>query len=151
MAQIIVVAVHEQDARRVVDYLEHDDYRPHVFADLNQAAAFVNRDATAEQPIEIGSLVIDYPRRDVTVDGTPVQLRERELTLLRHLAQDPDRFYTRAELAAAVWPGFVASSAKTRTVDAHLCRLRCKLGAGWIQNRWGVGWRLNEHRAAVAA
>ncbi len=53
------------------------------------------------------------------------------------------------ELLRDVW-GYVAIG-RTRTVDAHACRLRKKLAAGsprpWIVNVRGVGYRLCEPAA----
>ena len=42
--------------------------------------------------------------------------------------------------------GASAATARTRTLDSHACRLRAKLSAAgdrrWIENVWGVGYRL---------
>ena len=48
----------------------------------------------------------------------------------------------KAELLRDVW-GYRAL-APTRTVDAHACRLRKKLGPGYVLNVRGVGYRLLE-------
>jgi DNA-binding response OmpR family regulator len=48
----------------------------------------------------------------------------------------------KTELLRDVW-GYRTIGA-TRTVDAHACRLRKKLGRQWVMNVRGVGYRLLE-------
>ena len=73
--------------------------------------------------------------------GRPVKLAAKEFELLRCLASEPTRVFTKAELLRDVW-GYLSMGA-TRTVDAHACRLRKKLGgARWIVSVRGVGYRL---------
>jgi DNA-binding response OmpR family regulator len=77
------------------------------------------------------------------MDGSSVTLSKKEFALLRALAADPTRVFTREELLRSVW-GFRTLGA-TRTLDSHACRLRRKLnvgGARFVINVWGVGYRL---------
>jgi DNA-binding response OmpR family regulator len=93
--------------------------------------------------LRVGSLEIDPPSREVRVRGERVELSQKEFALLRALAADPTRVYTKEELLRDVW-GF-RSMGSTRTLDSHACRLRHKLGrAGdrFVVNVWGVGYRL---------
>jgi DNA-binding response OmpR family regulator len=93
--------------------------------------------------IRIGPLEIDPAARTVLLHGRPVALSQKEFSLLRTLAADPNRVFTKAELLRAVW-GFRCESS-TRTLDSHACRLRQKLardGEHYVVNVWGVGYRL---------
>jgi DNA-binding response OmpR family regulator len=75
--------------------------------------------------------------------GSRVELSAKEFALLRALAAEPTRVFTKDELLRGVW-GFRATGA-TRTLDSHACRLRKKLGVHGDQlvvNVWGVGYRL---------
>ena len=75
--------------------------------------------------------------------GAPVQLANKEFSLLRMLASDPTRVFTKAELLRDVW-GF-RSLGRTRTLDSHASRLRRKLDpehGRYVVNCWGVGYRL---------
>jgi DNA-binding response OmpR family regulator len=96
------------------------------------------------RPVIVGPLAIDPVARAVCLAGTPVALSKMELELLRALAAEPERVFTKSELLRDVW-GF-RSPARTRTVDSHACRVRNKLaaagGRGYIENVWGVGYRL---------
>src|SRR4051794_4523718 len=90
--------------------------------------------------LRIGPLTIDPRRRDVRRDGEAIRLTSVEFSLLRHLAGDPERVFTKDELLRDVW-GFRSPGA-TRTLDTHVCKLRRKLGPGFVANVWGVGYRL---------
>jgi DNA-binding response OmpR family regulator len=93
----------------------------------------------------VGPLVVDRAAHRATVNGEPLDLSVKEFALLATLARTPDRVVTKEELLRDVW-GYIGR-ARTRTVDSHASRLRCKLadaGApGLVANVWGVGYRLN--------
>jgi len=79
----------------------------------------------------------------VWVQGERVALSKKEYALLRALAGEPTRVFTREELLRGVW-GFRAMG-HTRTLDSHAFRLRQKLNQGadrFVINVWGVGYRL---------
>ena len=93
--------------------------------------------------VRVGDLELDPAARDVRVAGQRVTLSQKEYALLRALAGDPTRVYTKDELLRDVW-GF-RSLGNTRTLDSHACRLRAKLGAAggrFVVNVWGIGYRL---------
>jgi DNA-binding response OmpR family regulator len=90
--------------------------------------------------LRVGELALDPLSREVRVGERRIALSSKEFSLLRQLAAEPTRVYTKAELLRDVW-GFRAPGA-TRTLDSHACRLRRKLGNGFVVNVWGVGYRL---------
>jgi DNA-binding response OmpR family regulator len=93
--------------------------------------------------LRVGGLEIDPASRQVWLDGEPIELSKKEFGLLRALASDPTRVFTREELLRGVW-GFQVIC-PTRTVDSHAHRLRKKLSARgdrFVINVWGVGYRL---------
>lgn len=118
---------------------------------------------TARRPrmgrLRVGDLEVDPPSREVLLRGRRIELSQKEFALLRTLASDPTRVFTKEELLRTVW-GF-RSMGSTRTLDSHACRLRQKLardGDRYILNVWGVGYRLidglvldQEPLAAVAS
>jgi DNA-binding response OmpR family regulator len=88
---------------------------------------------------------VDPLRRRVQVGEREVQLANKEFALLKALAAEPHRVFTKDELLRDVW-GFRAQG-RTRTLDSHASRLRRKLDpeAGrYVCNCWGVGYRLLE-------
>lgn len=96
--------------------------------------------------VRVLGLTLDPVTRAVALDGKPVHLSVKEFALLHRLAEEPLRVFTKDELLREVW-GYL-SIGKTRTVDAHACRLRRKLEAAssrtWVINVRGVGYRLTD-------
>ena len=93
--------------------------------------------------VRVGGLELDPVSRQVWLHGAPVDLSKKEFGLLRALAAEPTRVFTREELLRGVW-GFRAMC-PTRTIDSHAHRLRKKLNGGedrFVINVWGVGYRL---------
>jgi DNA-binding response OmpR family regulator len=94
-------------------------------------------------PTRVGELVIDPLRRKVMVGEREVALAKKEFALLRALAGDPTRVFSKEELLRDVW-GFT-SPHRTRTLDSHASRLRRKLDpehSRYVVNCWGIGYRL---------
>lgn len=129
-----------------------DDYllKPFSYQELRaRIAALLRR--TRHRPhlgrLRVGSLEIDPLSRQVWLSGEPVSLSKKEFALLRALASEPTRVFTREELLRGVW-GFRTMGA-TRTLDSHAYRLRQKVNAAgdrFIINVWGVGYRLIDGR-----
>jgi DNA-binding response OmpR family regulator len=100
--------------------------------------------------VRVGGLEIDPGARSVVLDGRAIELTQKEFALLRVLAAQPTRVYSKDELLRSVW-GFRSTGA-TRTLDSHACRLRAKLGGeGYVRNVWGVGYRLMDAPAPAEA
>jgi DNA-binding response OmpR family regulator len=100
-----------------------------------------------EAPIELGALTIDPRRRTVTVGGQPVHLTPTENRLLTALSSEPERVFSRDELAGVLW-GY-DSLGESRAVDVHIRRLRAKLEpfgdeAPPIVTVRGFGYKLGE-------
>jgi DNA-binding response OmpR family regulator len=91
--------------------------------------------------LEVGALRIDLATREVSIDGRAVELTRVELDLLSALARRPGAAVTRQWLAdQALGP---ERDGTDRNLDAHMSRLRKKLGAGsLIKTVWGIGYRL---------
>ncbi|MBV8991211.1 MAG: response regulator transcription factor [Solirubrobacterales bacterium] len=93
--------------------------------------------------LRVGPLELDPLSRQVWLRGQQLELSKKEFALLRALASDPTRVFTREELLRGVW-GYRAL-VPTRTLDSHAHRLRRKLcvsGDRFLVNVWGVGYRL---------
>jgi DNA-binding response OmpR family regulator len=125
-----------------------DDYmvKPFSYHELHaRVNALLRR--TSRRPgtgkLRVGPLELDPIARQVWIRGESVDLSKKEFALLRALAGEPTRVFTREELLRGVW-GFRAMGA-TRTLDSHAFRLRKKLnraGDRFVVNVWGVGYRL---------
>lgn len=77
--------------------------------------------------VTLGDLVIDESTYTARLRGRPLDLTYKEFELLKYLAQNAGRVFTRAQLLQEVW-GYDFFGG-TRTVDVHVRRLRAKLGS----------------------
>ncbi len=125
------------------DYLTKPFHYPELLARLT--AILRRRVGRRQGPIRVGELIVDPVTRRVRVGERQVELANKEFVLLRTLASEPRRVFTKEELLRDVW-GF-RSMGRTRTLDSHASRLRRKLdpdGIRYVFNCWGVGYRLIE-------
>ncbi|MCP3424757.1 response regulator transcription factor [Rothia sp. AR01] len=79
-----------------------------------------------EAVIRSGAVSIDEASYVARVNGNPLNLTFKEFELLKFLAQNSGRVFTRVQLLSEVW-GYDYYGG-TRTVDVHIRRLRAKLG-----------------------
>jgi len=127
--------------------LAADDYlaKPFSVHDLVARIRVVGRRVrtapTADPVRRYGPLAIDTRNRQIRLHGVPVSLAPKEYDLLVLLAADPGVVVDRRHILDTVWePDFFGPG---KTLDFHVASLRRKLGgAGWIENRRGVGFRL---------
>ncbi len=97
--------------------------------------------------IRVGDLQIDTSSYEVTIRGRRIGLRFKEYELLKLLAENPGRVFSRDALLNQIW-GYEYFGG-TRTVDVHVRRLRSKLEDAehnFIETIWNVGYRFRESR-----
>ncbi|SFD27340.1 response regulator transcription factor [Massilia yuzhufengensis] len=92
--------------------------------------------------IALGALVLDLDRQDATWRGEAVELQRFEFMLLRHMAEQPQRVFNRAQLEEALY-GW-GEGAESNTIDVHVHHLRRKLDPGVVKTIRGVGYRLGD-------
>ena len=98
---------------------------------------------TSGETVRVGDLVIDVERYEVHLAGRKVLLTFKEYQLLKLLAMNPGRVYSREALLSQIW-GYDYFGG-TRTVDVHIRRLRSKIedaDHSFIETVWTVGYRL---------
>ncbi|HYL75286.1 MAG TPA: response regulator transcription factor [Bryobacteraceae bacterium] len=125
-----------------------DDYvvKPFGVRELLARIRAVLRRASPEdtKTMEFGDVEVDLTRRVVSRGGAQLRLTRAEYNLLTHFLQNPDRVLSRDMILNSVW-GY-DSFPHTRTVDAHVVRLRQKLEPDAATPRHfvtvhGVGYR----------
>lgn len=97
----------------------------------------------AENFVRCGALALDLSNYRVTVDGEPLVMTFKEYELLRFLATNAGRVFTREQLLNRVW-GYDYFGG-SRTVDVHIRRIRAKIeirGHAFIETVRNVGYRL---------
>jgi DNA-binding response OmpR family regulator len=148
---VIVLSGRVGDADRVRSFDRGaDDHlcKPFLYAELLARMQALLRRADGRRArglLRVGELTLDPATRAVRLDGRKVELAVKEFALLRALAEQPTRVYTKQELLRDVW-GYL-SVGNTRTLDAHAYRLRRKLRPStrpWVVNVRGVGYKLTE-------
>ncbi len=97
--------------------------------------------------IEIGELVIDKRRHEVTRGGEAIDLTPLEFQILERLASEPGRAWSRNDLLDQVWS--TDYEGYQRNVDPHINRLRQKIEPDAKNPRYvltvrGVGYKLND-------
>lgn len=97
--------------------------------------------------VEYGELTLNLETYQASITGRPLDMTYMEYELLKFLAQNPGKVFTREMLLSRVWGYEYYGGA--RTVDVHVRRLRAKLGeehAGLIQTVRSVGYRFGQSR-----
>ncbi len=97
--------------------------------------------------VEYGDLALNLETYQASIGGKPLDMTYMEYELLKFLAQNPGKVFTREILLSRVWGYEYYGGA--RTVDVHVRRLRAKLGeqhAGLIQTVRSVGYRFGQSR-----
>ncbi|MGV8082256.1 MAG: response regulator transcription factor [Coriobacteriia bacterium] len=118
-----------------------DELLARVRANLRRVRA---REAlSAQEPIEVGDLVIDPKSFRVSVKGENATLRLKEFQLLLALAERPGQLATRQFLAEEVW-GY-EHLPSSRTIDVHIRRVRQAIEEPsdylYIHTVHGMGYR----------
>jgi DNA-binding response OmpR family regulator len=150
---VIIVSAKADEVDRVVglkigadDYVTKPFSRPELLARIEAVLRRQRRDGSeAEarpQRLEIGPVVVDLERRQVSIGGVPTHLTTKEFDLLAFMAASPGRIFTRDQLLSRIWGYDFAGDG--RTVDVHVSWLRGKLrGEGehnWFRTVRGVGY-----------
>jgi len=147
---IIMLTAKEEDIDKILGLeLGADDYLTKPFNPRELMArikAVLRRvtlkKKTEEEVIQAGDITINIQRREVLVSNKMIHLRTQEFELLRVLAEDPGRVFTREQLLNLAWGYDFAG--QTRTVDVHIAQLRPKIQASKVQIETvtGYGYRL---------
>ena len=99
-----------------------------------------------EDIIRCGDLVIDLAKYEVSLNGKPIMLTFREYQLLKFLASNKGKVFTREALLNKVWGWDYYGG--DRTVDVHIRRLRSKIEDPthtFIDTVRNIGYRLREN------
>jgi DNA-binding response OmpR family regulator len=149
---VLLVTARSEEIDRVLGLeLGADDYISKPFSARELAArlrAILRRSAPAEVPervakLSFGPITVDPDMHTARVDGQLVELTRREFELLAYFLANPRRVLTREKILQQVWG--LEYLGESRTIDAHVRRVRAKLGeaaAELIETVVGVGYRL---------
>lgn len=153
---IIMITARGEDFERIMGLdLGADDYivKPfspgevmaRVRAVLRRLEPLASSGGQSEEKITISDLNLNLTDFTVTIGSLPLALTKKEFEILWYLAQHPNQVFSRDQLLTQLW-GYDYYG-DTRTVDAHIRRLRAKVEAiphqSWeITTVWGIGYKL---------
>ena len=150
---VIMLTARVEDSDKIVGLeIGADDYITKPFNPREVVArvrALLRRSQVGTRSIQhvlqTGKLILDIGRRELLVDGEPVELTPSEFGLLQMLMESPGYAFTRAELLekALGYP----YEGMGRTLDSHIKNLRQKIEPDpkkptYIQTIYGVGYKL---------
>jgi len=128
---LLIIALVARDKLDSIDeHIDVDDFvvNPYDTKELLlRIKRFLDRTSNLDsgERIKCGGLVIDLAKCEVTVEGRLVELTFKEYELLKFLASNRGRVYTREALLNKIW-GYDYYGGD-RTVDVHIRRLRSKI------------------------
>ena len=128
-----------------------DDYLPKPFApeELSARVSALARRGRAMRSrlIEHGPLTIDLAKKRALVNGTPLDLSQRELAILTHLFSNVGAIIGKDQISGAIasWDEPMTANA----VEVHISRLRAKLEPAGIKIRTirGLGYLVEAWRS----
>jgi DNA-binding response OmpR family regulator len=152
---LVLSARHNESDKVLALSLGADDYvvKPFGLAEvLARVRGLLRRRRRIATPeiIRFGHVELDSAARVLRVRGEPVEVTTLEFDLLRYLAQQPMRAFSREQIMQAVWGAGHAGT--PRTVDNFIARLRNKIEDDaarptFIETVRGIGYRFNPGRA----
>lgn len=129
MPLIVLSAVGDEMDKVLLLEVGADDYVVKPFGTrelLARIRAVLRRSSPdAHKTVAFGAVTVDFDRRVVTRNGLEVKFTPAEYNLLTYFLQNSDRVLSRDVILNSVW-GY-ESFPNTRTVDAHVGKLRQKL------------------------
>lgn len=100
------------------------------------------KSAETGEVLEIDGIRLDKDAHEVTVDGQPIDLSNKEFELLAYFMENQGMALSREKILNNVWNYDYFGDA--RTIDTHVKKLRSKLGpkGDSIKTIWGMGYKL---------
>ncbi len=93
--------------------------------------------------ITSGKMKLDIEAKRLYIDDNEIKLTVKEFDILRLLAENPGKIYSREQLLTLIWGSKYPGDA--RTVDVNVRRLREKIEENpakpeYVHTKWGMGY-----------
>ena len=128
-----------------------DDYiiKPFDIDELGaRVAAHLRRENRKQGQSELrfySEMVIDYSKREVSINGTSVNLSKKEFDIVELLSLNAGQVFDRERIYEAVWG--LDGEGNSDTIMEHIRKIRSKFTAlshhSYIETVWGVGYKWN--------
>ena len=153
----VIFITSRQGEEDIVSALESgaDDYLVKPERELELLArirALARRAQPETELLDYEPYSFDTSNRQISINGDPVKLTEKEYDLALFMFRNRGRVLSRQHLLTSVWG--TSAELNTRTVDTHASRLRKKLKLS-ASEKWKLtsiyqhGYRLEEHTPAT--
>lgn len=144
---VLIVTARDRITQRIAG-LEAgaDDYlvKPYDLDEMYARLLAIHRRTAGAPELtrQFGRLVVQPERRLALLDDVAVHLTPREWALLERISRRPDVIVSRAQIEDTLY-GF-GDEVGSNAVEAHVSRLRAKLGQGAIVTERGFGYRMGQ-------
>lgn len=128
-----------------------DDYivKPFELDELGaRVAAHLRRENRKQEQSIVkffDNMTIDYTKRKITIDGTPVLLSKKEYDIVELLSVNAGQVFDRERIYESVWG--LEGDGNSDTIMEHIRKIRAKFATltlhTYIETVWGVGYRWN--------
>lgn len=128
-----------------------DDYIQKPF-DLDElgarVAAHLRRENRRQEPSSLrffGDMVIDYTKREITIQRETVPLSKKEFDIIELLSANAGQIFDRERIYERVWG--LEGIGNSDTIMEHIRKIRNKFAKhtlhNYIETVWGVGYKWN--------
>lgn len=128
-----------------------DDYivKPFDLDELGaRVAAHLRRENRKQEHSSLrffDDMVIDYAKREVTINGTSVSLSKKEFEIVELLSINAGQVFDRERIYDLVWG--LEGDGNSDTIMEHIRKIRAKFTTvsahNYIETVWGVGYKWN--------
>lgn len=128
-----------------------DDYivKPFDIDELGaRVSAHLRRESRKQEQSVLrffSDMVIDYSKREISINGTEILLSRKEFDIVELLSVNAGQVFDRERIYDIVWG--LEGSGSSDTIMEHIRKIRSKFAAvslhSYIETVWGVGYKWN--------
>ncbi|MCL4171300.1 UNVERIFIED_CONTAM: hypothetical protein GTU68_019330 [Idotea baltica] len=142
---VIIVTARDKISERIAGLnMGADDYiiKPYDLSELSARIETVSRRPreNASQLVQIGDMEFDLARHQVSKPGETIVLTAREWSIMECLLRRPNTVVSRSRLEEIAYS--LDTEIDSNAIEAHISRLRTKLGKSAIVTHRGLGYSL---------
>lgn len=125
----------------IVKPFDLDELRARVAAHLRRE----NRKREQSTLRFFGDMVIDYAKREISINGTLVSLSKKEFDIVELLSVNAGQVFDRERIYDLIWG--LEGDGNSDTIMEHIRKIRAKFTIlslhNYIETVWGVGYKWN--------